>query len=187
MQERGDAEGERITVGTMHLAKGLEFVAVAVMACDDELISFQERIVSAPEESELNEIFETERHLLYVVRTRARDRLWITGIEPGPEFPVDLTQTSPILRRNGPASSPEAERIGAVASSAQQRPRRRALYPLPVFISMPLATDGSSVFEAVHRALNNFDCAPVSSPCPEATSPPINCLETGGFSGVAGC
>jgi superfamily I DNA/RNA helicase len=28
----------RISIGTMHLAKGLEFRAVAVMACDDEVI-----------------------------------------------------------------------------------------------------------------------------------------------------
>ena len=28
----------------MHLAKGLEFRAVAVMACDDEVIPLQERI-----------------------------------------------------------------------------------------------------------------------------------------------
>jgi superfamily I DNA/RNA helicase len=33
----------RISIGTMHLAKGLEFRAVAVMACDDEIIPLQER------------------------------------------------------------------------------------------------------------------------------------------------
>ena len=33
-----------VSIGTMHLAKGLEFRAVAVMACDDEIIPFQERI-----------------------------------------------------------------------------------------------------------------------------------------------
>jgi superfamily I DNA/RNA helicase len=27
-----------VSIGTMHLAKGLEFRAVAVMACDDEII-----------------------------------------------------------------------------------------------------------------------------------------------------
>jgi superfamily I DNA/RNA helicase len=31
----------------MHLAKGLEFRAVAVMACDDEVIPLQERIETA--------------------------------------------------------------------------------------------------------------------------------------------
>ncbi len=34
----------RLSISTMHLAKGLEFRAVVVMACDDEVISLQERI-----------------------------------------------------------------------------------------------------------------------------------------------
>ncbi len=34
----------KISIGTMHLAKGLEFRAVAVVACDDEVILLQERI-----------------------------------------------------------------------------------------------------------------------------------------------
>jgi hypothetical protein len=32
-----------VSIGTMHLAKGLEFRAVAVMACDDEIIPLQVR------------------------------------------------------------------------------------------------------------------------------------------------
>jgi superfamily I DNA/RNA helicase len=31
-----------VSVGTMHLAKGLEFGTVVVMACDDEVIPLQE-------------------------------------------------------------------------------------------------------------------------------------------------
>jgi hypothetical protein len=34
----------RLSISTMHLAKGLEFRAVAAMACDDEVIPLQERI-----------------------------------------------------------------------------------------------------------------------------------------------
>ena len=33
-----------IPIGTMHLAKGLEFRAVAVIACDDDIVPLQERI-----------------------------------------------------------------------------------------------------------------------------------------------
>jgi superfamily I DNA/RNA helicase len=33
-----------LSINTMHLAKGLEFRAVAVMACDDEIIPLQQRI-----------------------------------------------------------------------------------------------------------------------------------------------
>jgi superfamily I DNA/RNA helicase len=37
-------EANRVMVGTMHLAKGLEFKAVAVMACDDGVLPLQRRI-----------------------------------------------------------------------------------------------------------------------------------------------
>ena len=80
-----------VSVGTMHLAKGLEFRAVAVMACDDEAIPSQERIQGAVDESDLEEIFNTERHLLYVACTRARDYLVVSGVKPVSEFLDDLS------------------------------------------------------------------------------------------------
>lgn len=79
-----------VSIGTMHLAKGLEFRAVAVMACDDEVIPLQERIETAGEDSDLKEIYETERQLLYVACTRARDSLRISAVKPGSEFLGDL-------------------------------------------------------------------------------------------------
>jgi superfamily I DNA/RNA helicase len=79
-----------VNVGTMHLAKGLEFRAVAVMACDDEIIPLQERIETVGDDGDLQEVYDTERHLLYVACTRARDRLWISGVEPVSEFLDDV-------------------------------------------------------------------------------------------------
>lgn len=79
-----------VSIGTMHLAKGLEFRAVAVMGCDDEIIPLQERIENAADDSDLEEIYTTERHLLYVACTRARERLLISGAEPVSEFLDDL-------------------------------------------------------------------------------------------------
>ncbi|HOJ83248.1 MAG: UvrD-helicase domain-containing protein [Phycisphaerae bacterium] len=79
-----------ISVGTMHLAKGLEFRAVAVMACDDEVIPLQERIETAADALDLEEVYNTERHLLYVACTRARDHLLVTGVNPASEFLDDL-------------------------------------------------------------------------------------------------
>ncbi|MDE2200599.1 MAG: hypothetical protein KGJ41_16425, partial [Rhodospirillales bacterium] len=64
----------------------------AVMACDDEVIPLQSRIESAAEESDLDEAFDSERHLLYVACTRARDRVAITGLEPGSEFLADMLE-----------------------------------------------------------------------------------------------
>jgi len=37
------------------------------------------------------EIYETERHLLYVACTRACDRLHVSAVSPGSEFLGDLT------------------------------------------------------------------------------------------------
>ena len=75
---------------TMHLAKGLEFRAVAVMACDDQVLPLQSRIESVMDESDLEEVYNTERHLLYVACTRARDRLMICSVAPASEFVDDL-------------------------------------------------------------------------------------------------
>jgi superfamily I DNA/RNA helicase len=74
----------------MHLAKGLEFRAVVVMACDDEVIPLQQRIETAMDPGELEEVYATERHLLYVACTRARDHLLVTGVDPASEFMGDL-------------------------------------------------------------------------------------------------
>jgi mRNA-degrading endonuclease RelE of RelBE toxin-antitoxin system len=79
-----------VSISTMHLAKGLEFRAVAVMACDDEVIPSQERIETIADDADLEDVYSTERHLLYVACTRARDHLLVTGVAPASEFLDDL-------------------------------------------------------------------------------------------------
>jgi len=74
----------------MHLSKGLEFRAVAVMACDDEVLPLQARIEGIADEGDLQDVYDTERHLLYVACTRAPDHLLVTGVTPGSEFLQDL-------------------------------------------------------------------------------------------------
>jgi superfamily I DNA/RNA helicase/mRNA-degrading endonuclease RelE of RelBE toxin-antitoxin system len=81
-----------VVISPMHLAKGLEFRAVVVMACDDEVIPLQERIETVADSSDLEEIYNTERHLLYVACTRARDRLFVTAVSPASEFLDDLNE-----------------------------------------------------------------------------------------------
>jgi superfamily I DNA/RNA helicase len=75
---------------SMHLAKGLEFRAVVVMACDDEVVPLQERIDTVADPSDLEDTYNTERHLLYVACTRARDHLLVTGVDPASEFLEDM-------------------------------------------------------------------------------------------------
>ena len=79
-----------VALGTMHLSKGLEFRAVAVMACDDEVLPLQARIEAVTDEGDLRDVYDTERHLLYVACTRARDHLLVTGAAPASEFLQDL-------------------------------------------------------------------------------------------------
>jgi superfamily I DNA/RNA helicase len=90
LNDEVDVSEGRMALGTMHAAKGLEFRSVVVMACDDEVIPLQERIENIADDADLEEVYNTERHLLYVACTRARDRLLVTGVEPVSEFLDDL-------------------------------------------------------------------------------------------------
>jgi AAA domain/UvrD-like helicase C-terminal domain len=83
-------EGE-MTTAPMSLAKGLEFRAVAVMACDEGILPLDERVADAADEAELDDIYETERRLLYVACTRAREHLLLTGVVPTSEYLADFT------------------------------------------------------------------------------------------------
>ncbi|MGR9143937.1 UvrD-helicase domain-containing protein [Rhizobium leguminosarum] len=77
-------------IGTMHLAKGLEFRAVLVVACDEGVLPLSSRIAEVADEFELDEVVASERQLLYVAATRARDYLFISAVAPGSEFLEDL-------------------------------------------------------------------------------------------------
>ncbi len=90
LDDRVDIKPGSVSIGTMHLAKGLEFRAVAVMACDDEVLPLQARIEEVGDDGDLQEVYDTERQLLYVACTRARDRLFVSGVEPASEFLADL-------------------------------------------------------------------------------------------------
>lgn len=63
---------------------------MAVMACDDEVIPLRSRVESTADEADLEEVYNTERHLLYVACTRTRNRLSISGVEPASEILDDL-------------------------------------------------------------------------------------------------
>jgi superfamily I DNA/RNA helicase len=90
LDENVETTSGYVSICTMHLAKGLEFRSVAVMACDDEVIPLQQRIESVGDDADLEEVYNTERHLLYVACTRARDHLLVTSVDPASEFLDDL-------------------------------------------------------------------------------------------------
>ena len=74
-QELDAASDRRITVSTIHRAKGTEAQAVALLGCEEELLPSW-RSVSSPDPERLAE----ERRLFYVATTRAKDRLLITHV-----------------------------------------------------------------------------------------------------------
>ena len=90
LDEKIEMVSGHVSISTMHLAKGLEFRVVGVMACDDEVIPSMERIEAVGDDADLEEVYNTERHLLYVACTRARDQLLVTGTDPVSEFVDDL-------------------------------------------------------------------------------------------------
>jgi hypothetical protein len=87
----GLAGANEMTTVPMSLAKGLEFRAVVVMACDEGILPLDERVADAADEAELDDIYETERRLLYVACTRAREHLLLTGVTPTSEYLSDFT------------------------------------------------------------------------------------------------
>ena len=62
LDEHVETASDHVSISTMHLAKGLEFRAVAVMACDDEVIPLQGRIETVGDDADLQEVYDTERH-----------------------------------------------------------------------------------------------------------------------------
>jgi len=94
LSERVEDRTGRIAIGTMHLAKGLEFRTVIVMACDENILPDQDRIDTVADEVELDEVYETERQLFYVACTRARESLIVSGVAPASEFFADMKANS---------------------------------------------------------------------------------------------
>lgn len=81
----------KVSLCTMHLAKGLEFKCVVLMACDDDLLPLEERLEAVMgDEQAMKEVEDTERHLLYVACTRARDELVITSAGDASDYLEDL-------------------------------------------------------------------------------------------------
>ena len=65
-----------------------------MMACDEEILPLQERIETASDDAELDDIYNTERQLLYVACTRARDCLLLSSAASPSEFLQDMQAES---------------------------------------------------------------------------------------------
>ena len=70
-EDRGDSEEEKVSLMTIHAAKGLEFPAVFVVGVNEGLLPHQKSILSPGG-------LEEERRLFYVAVTRARQLLYLS-------------------------------------------------------------------------------------------------------------
>jgi len=78
LSDEGGIEPGSVAVGTMHGAKGLEFRAVALMACEAGTLPLAFLRAKQVDDADKEAFEEQERSLLYVACTRARERLLIT-------------------------------------------------------------------------------------------------------------
>jgi len=83
--DQPQAENERVTLMTLHAAKGLEFDAVFVAGCEEELLPHS-RALSEMRGGDPDAGLEEERRLLYVGMTRARKRLFLTWARERMQF-----------------------------------------------------------------------------------------------------
>lgn len=70
LDEHVETTSGYVSICTMHLAKGLEFRAVAVMACDDEIIPLQGRIETVVDEADLEEVIRSVTYYMSPVHER---------------------------------------------------------------------------------------------------------------------
>lgn len=69
--EKDDAQQDKVTLMTIHAAKGLEFPYVFVVGCEEELFPAAQSVNN-------REDVEEERRLFYVAATRAEKSLWLS-------------------------------------------------------------------------------------------------------------
>lgn len=70
-QDRYDPGAEKVSLLTMHAAKGLEFPVVFIAGCEDGVIPYQR------EKGEHGDLLE-EKRLFYVALTRAQEKIYLT-------------------------------------------------------------------------------------------------------------
>ena len=113
-----ETEPGHVSISTMHMAKGLEFRAVAIMACDDEVIPLQSRIESVGDDADLKEVYDTERQLLYVA---------CTSSSPASHLPPNSSTTSARPRsRRGASPARKGSHNLKAAHVSPKRARQQA-------------------------------------------------------------
>ena len=118
--DRGDDEAEeKLTLMTVHAAKGLEFPVVIVAGLEEDTFPFKRQSQEGLDPEELEE----ERRLAYVALTRAEERVLLTWAETRRLFGRDLRYMIP---------SRFLDELPAEDVSWSRRPRRAGRTSTPV-------------------------------------------------------
>lgn len=149
-----DAQAGRVTLMTMHAAKGLEFPTVFVVGVEHGLIP-HERSIKSDDPKQLEE----ERRLLFVAMTRAMRRLFLTTAQVRAERGTPRTTiTSTFLREadtetvdpNDPFGEPAQKTLEpAVRDDRGHRDRLREA--LAAAGDRPLLTTGAALLKGSHE------------------------------------
>lgn len=86
LDDNATADDDRVALGSMHRAKGLEFKAVVVVGCDADALPLSFVLRAMSDDGDRAAFVDQERQLLYVACTRARDRLVVTYAGRASEF-----------------------------------------------------------------------------------------------------
>ena len=77
-KDKEDDEPDRVTLMSMHAAKGLEFTHVFIIGLEEDILPHSRSVQAVADENGIDPIAE-ERRLFYVGITRARHRLTLSG------------------------------------------------------------------------------------------------------------
>ena len=90
-----DEKAEKVSLMTMHAAKGLEFSVVFIAGCEDGFIPFEKN-------GRVNDI-EEERRLFYVAMTRAKQKLYLSYVKKRRVYGKSISrQISPFVEDMDP-------------------------------------------------------------------------------------
>jgi DNA helicase-2/ATP-dependent DNA helicase PcrA len=111
-QELASREDRRVTVSTIHRAKGVEATLVILLGCEEQVLPCWQTLADQDPEALCE-----ERRLFYVACTRAKDRLILThALARGGR---DTGGPSRFLHEAGLAAAPYSLRPDQVASSSR--------------------------------------------------------------------
>jgi superfamily I DNA/RNA helicase len=102
LADNDESSASAVHVGTMHRAKGLEFRAVLVLDCSAGVVPSDAALAAQTDPKDRENAEASERQLLYVAMTRARDELVISWTrQPSPFLSALLSKSLPSTRTTG--------------------------------------------------------------------------------------